>query len=658
MNYKQKLNKDKSILLWIISFIFVVIGIFIRFKGLGTWNLALDEYYIIKSAENILKFGLPQFPNGGYYTRGILMQYLIAPLLAVGIKAEFAGRIIPLLSNLAALPAIYLIAKKIGNKYVALSAVMIFSLSIWEIEYARFARMYAPFQTAFLWYIWLAIKDFEKRSFDYYHWLLILSFMTIFVYEGSLFLAVFNFVPFIILKKFRLKFFVWAVLIFIFSLFANTFDFRTINSSPIYAAEVINYFAQLKSPPPIKLPNILLPYAFHNALSIMLTFVLVFINILMVKLSINSLPIKNFWSVTSILLIILLAFLNQFGLMFLLFLIFYFWNLLEINISNKKIVLYLTLTLIVNMSFWYLFGILSKSWYPLFDDFSSFTIWGVTKRLLIGFFAFPDNYLSLLNYFRTIPLLTIFSAVMLVLLFLLIFIQRGGSSIIKFIFGSIIFLALFATLPTLLYQETRYTFFFIPLVMILVLTTVKVSVETIFKRELIITLLPIGIILTVFFLSKDFNLYHLLNIDKQIVNNRMIYDSNFKVHLYRRYDIKTPTDFVKTHMEKNDLIMINENSLEYYLPKVDYFNFDYKHHAFSILTVEKGEKERWSNAKLIYKNDSLINFIENREETIWYLIFPEGWLTEVDFYDRYREYLIYKGVDGLVKVYKFPKPIK
>lgn len=158
----------------------------------------------------------------------------------------------------------------------------------------------------------------------------------------------------------------------------------------------------------------------------------------------------------------------------------------------------------------------------------------------------------------------------------------------------------------------------------------------------------------IFFISMDFNSYHLFNIDKQDVNYRMIYDNNFKKHLYRRWDVKTPTEYVKKNLGENDLIIINENSMEYYLPRVDYFNFDYKHHAFVALSVEHGKKERWSNAKLIYKNEDLIDFIENRRETIWFLVFPEVWLNEMDFYNKYREYLVYEGIDELIKVFRFP----
>jgi len=70
----------------------VLIGLAIRLKGLGKWPLAVDEYYIIKSVENILQKGIPEWSSGGLYLRGLIFQYMIAGLLILGIKVEFAAR--------------------------------------------------------------------------------------------------------------------------------------------------------------------------------------------------------------------------------------------------------------------------------------------------------------------------------------------------------------------------------------------------------------------------------------------------------------------------------------------------------------------------------------------------------------------------------------
>ncbi len=655
MTYNINIKNNPALLCWVIISAAVLIGIYIRIKGIGTWPLALDEYYIIKSSENILKYGLPQFPNGGYYTRGILMQYLIAPLLTLGVKAEVAGRIFPLISNLIAIPALYLISKRVGNRLVATIAVVIFSLSIWEIEFARFARMYAPFQAIFLWYMYFALKDFENKNFSNYRWLLILSTISIFIYEGSLFLAVFNFVPFVVIKKIKPKFLVWAILIFIFSAFMNTFDFRTICSNPIFPPEYLSLNQMGNNLPPVKLPPILLQFAFQNVISTVFSSVLLAVNFILTLRCIKSIENKNFWSISSILVLSILALFNQFGLMILLFLILIFWNFLDVHFSDKKTISNLLLILIINLIFWYVFGLLTKNWQVLFSDFSSLSVWGITKKLLVGFFNYPDNYFTFINYFSTIPIITISSVVALISLFLFFSTQKEKSGQIKFLFGAVIFLGLIATFPTLLYQETRYTFFLAPLVLALVLVSVNELTNLMNKKKIFSNIGFVLIVMAVFISSNDFNLYHLLNIDKQEVNYRMIYkDNHFRVHLYRRWDVLTPMQFVKNNLKKGDLIMINENSHEYYLPRVDYFNFDYKHHAFATLAVEGGRKERWSNAKLIYTEKDLINLIENRKTTIWFTVYPEFWLYDIGFYERYKENLVCKGVDGMIKVYKFP----
>ncbi|MCP4970188.1 MAG: hypothetical protein GY932_06295 [Arcobacter sp.] len=640
---------------WVVIAIVVAIGTYFRFKGLGTWTLALDEYYLIKSTENILKNGLPQFDSGGYYARGILIQYMIAPLLSFGVKAEFAGRIFPLLSNLITIPALYLISKKTGNKLIATIVVVIFSLSIWEIEFARFARMYAPFQAIFMWYIYFALIDYRNQNFKNYKWMLLLSVISIFVYEGSVFLSVFNFIPFILNRKIKVGYFFGAVLTFIGSIFINKLGFRYLNSAPIFPPEYSDFIYSLNSKSPIKIPKILFPFAFENILFSALTIILIAVSIFLIIKIIKQLSERNFWSVLSIILLGIFAILNQFGLFILTFLIVVFWNLFEFKLLNKRVIFLLGSLFFLNLIYWFAFGVLAENWYSLFTDFSSYSIWGKSKRLFVGFLNFPDNYYSLINYIKTLPLLTGFSIITTMSLFISLLKQKEKSDI-KFLSSSLMFLSLIATIPTLLYTETRYTFFLVPILIILTVYSVHLLANKLFKKELLANTIFTFIILFVFVLSKDFNAYHLLNIDNEEVNYRMIYKSNhIKKHLYRRWDVITPTEFIKKNLQEGDLIIINENSQEYYLPRVDYYNIDYKNSGFIAISVDNGERERWSNAKLIYQNEDLIRFIENRKTTIWFTVFPENWLFDIGFYERYKDYLVCEGIDELVKVYKFTK---
>ena len=58
----------------------LLVGLYARFVGLGVWPFGVDEFYISRSIDNILRTGLPHFPCGGLYTRGLVYQYLVAPI--------------------------------------------------------------------------------------------------------------------------------------------------------------------------------------------------------------------------------------------------------------------------------------------------------------------------------------------------------------------------------------------------------------------------------------------------------------------------------------------------------------------------------------------------------------------------------------------------
>lgn len=148
---KFNLNfKDRTdLILLIVLVVSILAGLIIRLKGLGKWSLALDEFYTVKSAENILKYGVPMWDSGGFYMRGILIKYITAFVLLIGFEPEFGARFITVIANMLAIPPLYILAKKISGKIFAAVLVVVFCFSVWEVEFARFARMYAPFQTIF-----------------------------------------------------------------------------------------------------------------------------------------------------------------------------------------------------------------------------------------------------------------------------------------------------------------------------------------------------------------------------------------------------------------------------------------------------------------------------------------------------------------------------
>jgi hypothetical protein len=51
-------------------------GHFVRFDGLESRPLSVDEYYSVTGVQYILEKGVPVFPTGGYYLRAWPLQYL------------------------------------------------------------------------------------------------------------------------------------------------------------------------------------------------------------------------------------------------------------------------------------------------------------------------------------------------------------------------------------------------------------------------------------------------------------------------------------------------------------------------------------------------------------------------------------------------------
>jgi hypothetical protein len=131
----------------------VLVGVVVRSWGLDTYSFAADEYFLSKSVENILRFGVPAFECGGYYMRGLLHQYLAAGFQISGFTPEFSIRAVSAASSLLALPAAYLLGSRTYGRTAGALLVSLLAVSLWEVELGRFGRMYAPFQATFLWYM-------------------------------------------------------------------------------------------------------------------------------------------------------------------------------------------------------------------------------------------------------------------------------------------------------------------------------------------------------------------------------------------------------------------------------------------------------------------------------------------------------------------------
>lgn len=181
--------------LWVLAIVAVVVGVFARLKSIGIAPLSYDEYFMAKSVRNIIDTGLPKFGSSGFYLRGILVNFISAGLTGIGLSPETALRLLPALANIAAIPALFLLARKLFGRNGALVAVILFALSAWEIEFSRFGRMYAPIQSIAIWYAFLMHGVVAEGRERWRLGLYALTAVAVFVHESSTFLAALLLLP-------------------------------------------------------------------------------------------------------------------------------------------------------------------------------------------------------------------------------------------------------------------------------------------------------------------------------------------------------------------------------------------------------------------------------------------------------------------------------
>jgi 4-amino-4-deoxy-L-arabinose transferase-like glycosyltransferase len=142
--------------------ILIAIGYWLRIRGLGALSLWGDEAYQALSIKGILSHGVPLLPTGVLYLRSIPFQYVEALSVWILGMGEFGLRFPSVIFNLLTIPIIYLLGKEFFNKEVGVLAAIILCFSLWEIEMARFARMYTCFQFFYVLGLWTFYRGYIK----------------------------------------------------------------------------------------------------------------------------------------------------------------------------------------------------------------------------------------------------------------------------------------------------------------------------------------------------------------------------------------------------------------------------------------------------------------------------------------------------------------
>jgi hypothetical protein len=164
------------------------------------------------------------------------------------------------------------------------------------------------------------------------------------------------------------------------------------------------------------------------------------------------------------------------------------------------------------------------------------------------------------------------------------------------------------------------------------------------------------LLLTYLAAADDYNLRHLLQIDTKEVNFRADFSLERHLHLWRREDYKTTAEFVNARMQKDDVVASTTRASRFYLKRLDYVYMEVQAPEFRSSVGCGGERELWTNARLIYRHDDMLEMLGQNNVPVWLITrsgrFPWRNSVELAVAERFRAQLQYRGLGGGIDVYK------
>jgi Dolichyl-phosphate-mannose-protein mannosyltransferase len=570
-----------------------LIGLYGRFKGIGTWPLGVDEFYISRSVDHVLTSGLPVYPCGGYYTRALLFQYLVAILRMSGLSPEFAGRFIAAVCSLAVLPAAYLLGKRVQGPLAGWLSVIILLISIWEIEMARFGRMYAPFQAVFAWYLFFFLRYTIDKNAAALRWMIGLSLVGVLTWEGGALLGVANIYAVVRSHDHgRIKAADWRRLaglgVLLVLLYLASRDLRDLGAAPAEAAAPAGASHSIE----------LMIVAFMSAVRLHWPWVIAFL--LPLGLAAAAVPFiwshRHQWMVfAGLLLVSLSAFAHAFtataGLLALLLLT----DLIDWRELTSGRARPFCLALLALLAFWVAYDLSSG---------------GPSFGLLFGF---PDIFERIGRpWGRTLPVLTLGILLCVAYWFVRSTATPGDArSPMNALLGLLFLVVLVvASVPTDRI-ETRYTFFLYPVLVVIVVSAILELAGHFHGRRPMPSILLAAAPLLFFAATEDWQLNQVAHIDSEAVNFRVGMPPARAAHYTERNDMRSIAQWLTAHVQPGDVVVSGIPNLDQYYGGIDYFYLDDQDNRYGAYVCGNGRTERWTNHPILQQVDALKSAVDS-----------------------------------------------
>jgi Dolichyl-phosphate-mannose-protein mannosyltransferase len=596
-------------------------GLYGRFKGLGIWPLGVDEFYITRSIDNILRTGLPKFSCGGYYLRGLLYQYLVAGVRLTGLTPEFAGRFVAAMCSVATLPAAYLLGKRILGPVAGWLTVIILSVSIWEIEMARFARMYAPFQAVFVWYLVFCLRysiDKERAALG---WMIALSVLGVLTWEGGVLLGIANIVTVLLAREHgRLEPVEWkrlAALVLLLGLLyvAGTSDLRGgTEGTDAQAAAAAGPANQAVHFAAIGVATL------RQHLAWTCGWLLIF--------GVACLSLPWIWSfrrrslaALSLCAALAAAAAHLFTLAAGILALSLLTQLIAPRELTARRARYFLMSLASYLVFWLAF----YHWSGVASDEPMAGGAAAMPPMVQHLFGFPDIYDAMVRpWGRTMPLLSIVLGLALIFIFGSCLAKRGERPGPMAILLTLILvmLLIIGAAPTVRI-ETRYTFFLYPVFIILAVAASMLAMQRLRFLRRATLLGSAAIPLLCFGATEDFQPKDLIAVDSAEVNFRVGMSASRAAHYYLHNDMRSVGEWLAAQVRPGDVVIAGIPNLDQYYHGFDYFFLDAEDNRYDAYVCRDHRTERWTNHPLLITEAALQPIVEAGHR-VFAVLYPDA----------------------------------
>ena len=641
-----------------------LLGVALRARGLSVWPLAEDEFYQFRSVEYLLTSGLPIFPCGGVYERGLLLQYMVALATVAGLPMELAIRWPSLLGAVLAMPPAYLIGKRLGGPVFGLLCLAAIVLSTWEIEYARFGRFYMPFQAIALWHVYALLHCMEANRAPAFRAMLALTLLSVFVFEGAVFLAALNILP-LITRRIPTQ--VWSatavIVLLALSLASRVIDFHHLGAGDYLPAGVDVAYWNSGSLPLI-LPEWLAASTSTAGTAAVFGSALVFGWLTAAAIrrrTTSSLPAGM------LALIVAAPFLLAVGNLLLLTLIGAYSVVVLVRCANTSANTSAAAGAVSQVLTMATIGAL-----PVYLAWAVATFWSagdsatgtVIGQLASALTSFPEiNYRVVYQWYSAMPIWTVIVMASLALAATADFLwpewRTRRSQLLLFV---VVFYIASAGAIATEYAHPKYSFHFYPLAVFAAFDAWRALLERFVPgREHgspIAAVALVGLAVLGLVVAEDYRLSYLTQIASAEQNFRLGQSVARQRMVYPRFDYRSPGEYIDTQRRAGDVVIsVRVPVVRQYVDKLDYMYWHRDDEEFPVLSACQGTRATWTDAALLFDRDALYSRLQAPTTRTWVVFFsspqrafqPEEDRLKNDWADR----VVYTDPHGAISVALF-----